>query len=55
MNLSSKQQKLYFPTKSLHNHIHRHNDAVDRSGFCAACRRAGGEYSGKAVKRGITE
>ena len=39
-------------TKSLHDHIHKHNDAVNRSGFCAVCRRAGGEYSGQVVKRG---
>ena len=39
-------------TKSLHDHIHRHNGSVTRSGFCAVCRRAGGEFSGKAVKRG---
>ena len=40
-------------TKSLHDHIHKHNNAVTRSGFCAVCRRAGGEYAGKLVKRGI--
>jgi hypothetical protein len=40
-------------TKSLHDHIHKHNDAVNRSAFCAICRRAGGEFSGKVVKRGI--
>ena len=42
-------------TKSLSDHIHKHNNAVNRSGFCAICRRAGGEYSGKSVKRGITK
>jgi len=44
-------ERLNRSTKSLHDHIHKHNDAVDRSGFCAICRRAGGEYSGKVVKK----
>ena len=38
--------------KSIIAQIYRHNNAVNRSGFCATCRRAGGEFSGKAVKRG---
>jgi len=42
-------------TKSLNDHIHKHNNAVNRSGFCAVCRRAGGEYSGKVVKRGMKD
>jgi len=46
-------QKLNRSTKSLHDHIHKHNDAVNRSGFCAVCRRAGGEYSGQVIKRGM--
>jgi hypothetical protein len=33
-------------------HVHKHNDAVERSGFCVICRRAGGEYTGQIVKRG---
>ena len=40
-------------TKSLHDHVKKHNAAVERSGFCANCRRATGEYSNKVVKRGI--
>jgi hypothetical protein len=47
--------KLNRSTKSLHDHIHKHNDAVNRSGFCAVCRRAGGEYSGQVVKRGTVK
>jgi len=45
-------EQLNRSTKSLSDHIHKHNNAVNRSGFCAVCRRAGGEFSGKAVKRG---
>ena len=33
--------------------IHNHNNAVERSSFCAICRGAGGEYSGQVVKRGL--
>jgi hypothetical protein len=40
-------------TKSLSDHIHKHNNSVQRSGFCAVCRRADGKYSGKVVKGGI--
>ena len=46
-------EQLKRSTKSLSDHIHKHNNAVTRSGFCAVCRRAGGEYSGKVVKRGM--
>ena len=38
-------------TKTVHSHVHKHNDAVNRSGFCAICRRAGGEYAGEVAKR----
>jgi len=48
-------ERLNRSTKSLSDHIHKHNNAVNRSGFCATCRRAGGEYSGKVVKRGIND
>jgi len=48
-------EQLNRSTKSLSDHIHKHNNAVNRSGFCAVCRRAGGEYSGNVIKRGITK
>ena len=44
-------EQLNRPTKSLHDHIHKHNNAVNRSGFCAVCRRAGGEHEKKVVSR----
>ena len=44
--------KLNRSTKTLSDHIHKHNNGVDRSGFCVTCRRGGGEYSGKIVKKG---
>ena len=45
-------EQLNRSTKSLRDHIHKHNDAVNRSGFCAVCRRAGGENENKLVSRG---
>ena len=48
-------EQLNRSTKSLSDHIHKHNDTVNRSGFCSLCRRAGGEYSGQIVKRGLRE
>jgi hypothetical protein len=48
---SKIHDKLNRSTKSLHDHIHKHNDAVNRSGFCAICRRVGGEFSREVVIR----
>jgi len=45
-------EQLNRSTKALHDHVKKHNSAVERSGFCAICRRAGGEYSGQVVSRG---
>ncbi len=39
-------------SRTPYTHVKKHNDAVERSGFCAVCRRAGGEYTGEIVKRG---
>lgn len=49
------RMKLNRSTKSLHDHVHKHNAAVNRSSFCVICRRAGGEHSGQVVKKGIKE
>jgi hypothetical protein len=40
-------ERLGRSTKSLHDHIHKHNGSVDRSGFCPTCRRTGGNFLGK--------
>jgi hypothetical protein len=42
-------------TKSLYDHLIKHNSAVKRSGFCAICKRTEGKYSCKAVKSGIAK
>lgn len=36
-----------------HLHIKAHNKAVERSGFCASCKRARGEYFDMFVDRGV--
>lgn len=46
--------KLNRSTKTIFEHVHKHNNGVGRSGFCVTCRRGGGEYSGKIVKKGCS-
>lgn len=36
-------------------HIRAHNKAVERSGFCAPCKRARGQYFNKVVNRGAAK
>ena len=36
-------------------HIKTHNKAVERSGFCGACKRARGEYFNMVVSRGAAK
>ena len=42
-------EKLERSTRTPYTHVHKHNNAVKRSGFCPMCRRAGGEYENKVV------
>ena len=44
-------EKLGRSTKTVHSHVHKHNDAVQRSGFCAICKRAGGKHENEVVSR----
>ena len=44
-------EKLGRPTRTPMEHIHRHNNAVRRSGFCPACKRAGSSHQGKTAER----
>jgi hypothetical protein len=55
LSYNKLSEQLNRSTKSLSDHIHKHNSAVKRSGFCPICRRAGGEFSGQVVKRGIAK
>ena len=45
-------EKLGRSSRTPHTHIKKHNEAVDRSGFCAACKRVGSEYLNKKAVRG---
>jgi len=38
-------------SRTPYTHVERHNAAVERSGFCATCRRFGGENAGVAAKK----
>ena len=44
-------EKLGRSTRTPMEHIHRHNNAVHRSGFCPACKRAGSSYQGKTAEK----
>jgi len=49
MDLIAK--KLKRSPRTPHTHIHAHNQAVTRSGFCAACKRAGSQYYNVVAER----
>ena len=34
-------------------HIHRHNNAVERSGFCSICKRVGSQYYDRIAEKGM--
>ncbi|WNZ29407.1 MAG: hypothetical protein IAX21_00620 [Candidatus Bathyarchaeota archaeon] len=40
-------------TKTISDHMHKHNGSVRRSGFCSDCRRGGGEFSEKVITKGM--
>jgi hypothetical protein len=35
--------------------IHKHNKAVERSGFCPICRRVGSKYESESAQKGICQ
>jgi hypothetical protein len=45
MNKINKQTKR--STKSISDHIHAHNRSIERSGFCASCRRVRSKHEGE--------
>ena len=45
-------QRLHRSSRTPHEHIEAHNKAVERSGFCAPCKRAKGEYLSTSAIRG---
>jgi len=52
MGILGISEKLGRSSRTPHTHIKKHNGAVDRSGFCAACKRVGSEYFNKRAERG---
>lgn len=37
--------------KTISDHIHKHNDSVERSGFCPCCRRVKASFETQIAKR----
>ena len=44
MGMKEIAEKLHRSSRTPLELIHKHNNAVKRSGFCAACKRAGSPY-----------
>lgn len=40
-------------SKTCLDHVHRHNASVERSGFCAPCKRVGTPYEDKIAQKGV--
>jgi len=52
MGMKDIAERLHRSSRTPLEHIHKHNNAVQRSGFCAACKRAGSPYFSKIARRG---
>jgi len=48
-------ERLHRSSRTPHEHVEAHNKAVERSGFCAACKRAKGQYLNAVATRGGLE
>lgn len=44
LSMDKIAQKLERSTKTVYTHIHNHNRAIARSGFCSSCKRAESTY-----------
>ena len=51
LGMTEISEKLGRSSRTPHTHIHAHNQAVGRSGFCASCKRAGSKYQNKVANR----
>lgn len=45
-------ERLHRSSRTPHEHIGAHNKSVERSGFCASCKRAKGQYFTAIANRG---
>lgn len=51
MGMNQIADKLGRSTRTPHEHIHTHNEAVERSGFCPLCKRVGAGFFDKKAQR----
>jgi len=51
LGMTDIAEKLGRSSRTPHTHIHAHNQAVGRSGFCAACKRVGSKYQSMLAER----
>jgi len=51
LGMKKVAEKLNRSSKTIHEHVKKHNMAVDRSGFCAPCKRFGSHYYNKIAIR----
>lgn len=47
-------EQLERSSRTISDHVHNHNDAVHRSGFCPLCKRADADYYNVMVQKGKT-
>lgn len=48
LGIKKGAKRLNRSSKTIHEHIKKHNMAIDRSGFCAPCKRSGSQYATKS-------
>jgi hypothetical protein len=53
MSMIAVAEKLKRSSGTPLKHIHRHNNAVARSGVCLICERVGSQYYDRIVEKGI--
>ncbi len=53
LSMDKIADKIERSTKTIYTHIHNHNQAVARSGFCGPCKRAESAYCEMVAERGV--
>jgi len=53
MSMVAIAEKLKRSSGTPLKHIHRHNNAVDRRGFCSSCKRVGSQYFDRIAEKGM--
>jgi hypothetical protein len=52
IGLVSIEKTMQRSSKTCSDHVHKHNYAVSRSGFCLQCKRVGADYQSKEAHKG---